>query len=542
MTWLLVLRERRAPSGGIDFALGASGGLAALAQPNTLAAPLVLLGWLAWKGRTTAAGRRGAALLALGLLLVLLPVTVRNKVQSGDWVLISANGGINFFIGNNPRADGTFHLPPGEPLLNDPDGLVVSSREAASRALGRPAGAAAASSYWTNRGLAWWGAAPLDAVALTARKVLYLVNSLEIPNHYDQAWFAQRVPILRLLPGFLFLLPLAAWGFVMLGRRPVGRLLALVLGALMLSVALFFVTDRYRLPMVAILFPLAGVGALDLWAIARGRHPAARIPAILVVSAFLVLAAFPLIDTKASMAHMHNLVGALHYQRGEASAARREFEAALSISPNLAEAANNLGRIALNARDTDEAERRFRQALELDPRRPEAWFNLEELERTRRRWKEALALIDGMERQVPGVRESFGGALAYRRGLSWQALGDTARSATLLREAIRLKPDLAGAWGALGSLAAAGGRYGEARTHLETAVRLSPENFASLYNLALVTDRIGDYPAALALYRRVTALGGPEPELSRARERAVQLGRSAPAPTTPPDGNRDTNR
>ncbi|HEX7881073.1 MAG TPA: glycosyltransferase family 39 protein, partial [Candidatus Eisenbacteria bacterium] len=441
MAWLLVLRHEsrdRPPSPALDLPLGVTGGLAALAQPNTLVASVGVIGWLFVAGRRTPHARRGAILTALGVLLVILPVTLRNKAESRDWVLISANGGINFFIGNNPEADGTFHLPPREPLLNDPSGLVTASREAAARALGHPASPSATSGYWMNRGLAWWGSAPLDAVSLTARKVLYLLNNIEIPNHYDFAWFTQRVPILRLLPGFWLLLPLAAWGLARIGREPIGRLFALLLGALLLSVAFFFVTDRYRLPIVAFLFPVAGIGAADLWSIARGERPGARLPAILVVSAFLLLAAFPLVDTRPSMAHMHNLVGTLHYKRGEASAARREFEAALAISPNLAEPANNLGRLALNDRDDAGAERWFRKALELDPRRAEAWFNLEELERSRRRYREALALIDGMERQVPGVTESFGGALAYRRGLSFQALGDTARAGASLREAIRL--------------------------------------------------------------------------------------------------------
>jgi tetratricopeptide (TPR) repeat protein len=546
LAWLLVIRlepprpGRRNPPAALDLATGVAGGLAALAQPNTLLASVAALAWILFAA-PFADRRRAALLVAAGLLLVILPVTLRNKAQSGEWVPISANGGINFFIGNNPDADGTFHLPVGEPLLNDPNGLVVASREAASKALGRPAGPSAASAWWMNRGLAWWASAPLDAAALTARKVLYLLNNLEIPNHYDYAWFAGRVPILRLLPGFLLLLPLAAWGLLRTARSPAGRLFAVLLVALIASVAFFFVTDRYRLPMVAILFPLAGVGAVDLHGIARGRQPAARVPALLVVAAFVVLAAFPLIDTTASRAHMHNLVGTLHYRRDEPAAARREFEAAVALAPNLAEPVNNLGRLALNERDTKTAETWFRRAIEIDPRRPEAWFNLEELERGRRGWREALALLDRMTTEVPGAEASYGGAIAYRRGLSWEALGDTARAGESLRRAVRIKPDLAGAWGALGTMAAAAGRFTEARQLLEKSVRLSPDNFASLYNLALVTERTGDGPAALTLYRRVVALGGPEPELSRARERALALGRGAPAPSPTP-GNRDTNR
>ncbi|MDZ4804036.1 MAG: tetratricopeptide repeat protein [Candidatus Eisenbacteria bacterium] len=545
MLWLLVARMS-SPTGKNDAMVagmaGSFAGFAALAQPNTLLAGLAALVFLVLTGRTPPSARRGALAFALGLSLVILPITLRNRAESGDWVLISANGGINFFIGNNALADGTFHLPPGEPLLNDPDGLVVSAREMASRGLGRPAGPAAASSYWQNRGLSWWAAAPIDAAALTARKILYVLNDLEIPNHYDQAWFRARVPILRILPGFLLILPLAAWGFLRRGREPAGRLLIAVAAALILSVAFFFVTDRYRLPLVAVLLPAAGVGLADLMNVARRRPLTAALPAIMVVASFLVLAAFPLIDTTPSRAHMHNLVGTIHYKRGEASLARREFEEAVAIAPNLAEPANNLGRLALNAGDAAGAESWFRRAVTLDPRRPEAWFNLEEIERSRRQWRAALGLLEEMEQRVPGVRESFAGALAYRRGLSWQALGDTTAAGAALRRAVTVKPDLAGAWAALGTMAAAAGRYEDSRRHLETAAALSPNHFTTVYNLALVTERIGDYPAALALYRRAVALGGSEPELSRARERSLVLGRTGATGSISPKGTNDANR
>lgn len=544
MLWLLIMKWTAATPRGdsLRTALaGALAGLAALAQPNTLLAGLVALGFLALSDRAGPAARRGALAFALGLALMILPVTLRNRIESGEWVWISANGGINFFIGNNPLADGTFHLPPGEPLLNDPDGLVASSREAASRGLGRPAGPATTSAYWQNRGLSFWATTPLDAAALTARKILHVLNDLEIPNHYDQAWFRERVPMLRVLPGFLLLLPLAAWGLLRRAREPAFRLMIAMAAALIVSVAVFFVTDRYRLPLVAVLLPAAGLGLADLLGTIRGRPGRETLFALLVVTSFLVLAAFPLIDTKPSRAHMHNLVGTLHYKRGEITLARREFEAAVTLAPNLAEPVNNLGRVAMNSGETMEAEEWFRRAITLDPRRPEAWFNLEEMERGRRQWRKALGLLDDMDRQVPGVRESYAAALAYRRGLSWQALGDTARAGAELRRAVSVKPDLAGAWGALGTLAASGGHYEEARHNLETSLRLVPDNFKTVYNLALVTERIGDYPASLAFYRRAVALGGTEPELSRARERAAVLERTLATGTTTPQGINHAN-
>jgi tetratricopeptide (TPR) repeat protein len=509
-------------------AAGLFAGLATLAQPNALLAGVAAaagFGWLAVRGAAAdrPAARRSLVAFLVGLLLPILPVTIRNRVESGDWILVSANGGINFFIGNHSGADGTFHLPADEPLLNDPDGLVVSARETARRALGREIGPAEASDWWLRRGLGWWAEAPLEALALTARKVLITWNAAELPNHYDFGWFRERVPILRILPGFLLVAPLAVWGLLRFARSSGGLWLWLPAAGYMMSVVLFFVTDRYRLPLLAWLLPAAGLGAAHAWRTFRGGRPGPVAVAALTLLAAVVLAAVPLVDTTPARAHMHNLVGTLHYQRQEIAAARREFDAAAALSPASAEPANNLGRLALIDGNLAEAERWFETAVSLDPRRPEAWFNLEELERNRRRFREALGRLDALLVNVPGAEQLHGPALRYRRGLSTQALGDTATARALFREAVERKPDLAGAWGALGLLDARAGRFAEARRSLERAAALVPGAFGYQYNLGLVTEQTGDYPAALAAYRRAIDIGGPSAEISRARERVGAL-------------------
>ena len=49
------------------------------------------------------------------LALVILPITIRNYVVGGEAVLISSQGGINFYIGNNKQSDGVTAAMP-EPL------------------------------------------------------------------------------------------------------------------------------------------------------------------------------------------------------------------------------------------------------------------------------------------------------------------------------------------------------------------------------------------------------------------------------------------
>ena len=49
--------------------------------------------------------------LVLGGALVILPVTLRNRVVAGEWVLVTDSGGLNLYIGNGRGAIGTFRMP-----------------------------------------------------------------------------------------------------------------------------------------------------------------------------------------------------------------------------------------------------------------------------------------------------------------------------------------------------------------------------------------------------------------------------------------------
>src|SRR6185295_684113 len=89
--------------------VGATLGALSLTRENALIFVPVLLGWIWWQVRTVAPTRvhMTAALLA-GLGIALVPVGVRNRLVGGEFHLTTAQSGPNFFIGNNPAADGTY--------------------------------------------------------------------------------------------------------------------------------------------------------------------------------------------------------------------------------------------------------------------------------------------------------------------------------------------------------------------------------------------------------------------------------------------------
>lgn len=112
--------------------VGTALGFLVLTRPTFLVFAAALLGWLAWLGiqnfldrdpAVTASGRACLGLV-LALALVVGPWTARNWVVHRELVLVSTNGGFNFYVGNGPEATGDAYAVTGEPVWTRmPDSL-----------------------------------------------------------------------------------------------------------------------------------------------------------------------------------------------------------------------------------------------------------------------------------------------------------------------------------------------------------------------------------------------------------------------------------
>ena len=85
-------------------------GLAALNVPSVLLFVPLALAWARLRAR---ASLPALGALVLGVILAVSPVTLRNRIVGGEWVPISYNAGINFYIGNNPDSGRTTRIRPG---------------------------------------------------------------------------------------------------------------------------------------------------------------------------------------------------------------------------------------------------------------------------------------------------------------------------------------------------------------------------------------------------------------------------------------------
>jgi Flp pilus assembly protein TadD/4-amino-4-deoxy-L-arabinose transferase-like glycosyltransferase len=212
----------------------------------------------------------------LGLLLVLAPVSLRNRVVGGEWVPVSSNGGMTFYQGNNEdNSTGLLTLLPRFELFGSASLQESWELKLASEEVGHPVGPAGASAHWTRRGIDFILGHPGAWVALEARKLLRFMSSYEWSD--DVSFYLERSrtwPLwIPLLP-FGVLLALAAIGLgtgeaqADSGAAAARRLILVSAAMGLLSCLTFYVSSRYRMESVPALAVLGGA-AVARWAKAR---------------------------------------------------------------------------------------------------------------------------------------------------------------------------------------------------------------------------------------------------------------------------------
>jgi hypothetical protein len=270
-------------------AAGALVGAAAIVRPTAL----VLLPIFAWTffrrtGRDGGDKKRGLGLAAVTFAAAaafVAPVTAANLRATGAPLLVQGHGGFNFFIGNSPFRDGLPSVRPG----GEWDRLEGEAVRHGALS------AADQDRYFVRKTLAEIAASRLSYARLLAMKVLWTIQADEVRDPFSFAFFRQEAPILRFLPGFGVLFPLASVGALAAARsRPRPALLFAAAGAWLATDVLLVTSFRYRAPVLPILAVFAANGVVLLarrmragW---RDLLPNARRERLLLIGALVAAA------------------------------------------------------------------------------------------------------------------------------------------------------------------------------------------------------------------------------------------------------------
>lgn len=198
-----------------------------------------------------------------------------------------------------------------------------------------------------------------------------------------------------------------------------------------------------------------------------------------IVLAVYAITALSLAQEPASDFEGHLRLGQYFLEKDAAGRAVSEFETAIRLAPETAEAHYNLGNALRLWGDSSGAEKALRKALEIQPRFPEAHFVL------------GLLFGDRVGSEHLGLPE-FEAAIAQKPNYSeahfnigiihWKG-GDTERALAAFRRAAKENPESAEYRVRFGQTLAHLDQVAEAIAELKHAVALNPDSFETHYQL-----------------------------------------------------------
>ncbi|MBN2143844.1 MAG: glycosyltransferase family 39 protein [Candidatus Aureabacteria bacterium] len=242
------------------FGSGFFCGLATLARPNFLFTALFLAGWISKEIRPLPKNNHSLILLFLiGFILPILPITWHNYDMSKSFIFITKIGGYNFFIGNNRDADGKTVWASKKKLLDlninpngDPNEIDQHYLAAAKKEIQQD---------------------PVHFIKLWFKKMYYLMNNHEISSNIDMEYFMKECcPWLNkwyfLSWGIIFPLAMVGMIFGEYNNKMAPPLLIFVI-IFTLTLSLFFINARLRVPLVPVLCLFSSIGLKTIFSFHR---------------------------------------------------------------------------------------------------------------------------------------------------------------------------------------------------------------------------------------------------------------------------------
>ena len=493
-------------------------GFSALCVANILLfLPFVLL-WIFWQSHPLPLPQRllRPPLLLVGALLIIAPVSLRNYLVGHDWVLISSNAGINFYIGNNAEYEKTVRIQPG------PEWRALVARPWNEAGLTRPA---QKSRFFFSQGLEFIRQHPGDYVHLLLHKLYLFWHGYEIGRNQDLYYARHFSSLLSLLLWqswiafpFGLLAPLALVGIGLgwkggIWRQPGPSLLLLFLLSYALSVILFFVSSRYRLPVVPVLLLFAVWGVRELYLLAQERRTGLLMGLGAAGAVLLVGSNWRLSDiAMVGEATIQYRLGLVWQQKGLAANAIAAYQKALSLDPVQHEPRFNLGSLYARQGRYQRAIAEYRKFIEHFPEHPEARYSLGNILLKTERYDEALTQYERLlaEEDAEVDRADIQGLLAY----TCVRLGRLEQATQVYRALLQERPDLLEPRYQSGLVYETREMGAEARQEYREILGLDSTHTQARYRLALILLREGEAKEGKAHLRRFLL---QEPASVRAR-------------------------
>jgi len=487
---LLLCLLRWEESGRLRWAAAAASlmGLSLITRENILVFLPIAAAWLFFRAESRSNKRWLApALFVLLAVLLVVPVTLWNYFNSGAFVPISSESGLNFFIGNSADSDRLTGLQPGIEWDR--------MRNAPQAELGENASPAADNAWFFRRTFRDIAAAPGAWVKKLVQKAWLVFDAEEIEPNNDinlyrgESWLLRGL-IFRLGPlwfPFGLMAPLFVLGAVTRKPSPGAWLIFGFIAAYATSLVLFHVRARYRLPIAPVMLPFAAAGALWVAEQWKARNTKLLAQGLLGVFAVAALVNAPIVDV--SFAHRfptHYMLGKSWLIAGQDGKSVQEFERALNVHEDFADLRHDYGQVLLRLGRKDEGLAEMERAVALSP---DCAFCRKD--------------VGQLYRQKGEQLQARARELLQRDPASAEGMADVQESWHLLRRAVE---------------------------EYQTAEKLDPFDLTTVHDLAFLYAEAGDEAAFRQKLEEFIKRARNKPELAEGVQRAEQIVREMGSP------------
>lgn len=486
--------------------------------------------------------------LMIGFLLVISFTLVRNLIVGKDFVFISSNAGINFFIGNNPDYEKTTSIRPGiewEELIQRP--LQHGFQKPSER-----------SKFFWRQAFSFIGNQPISYLKLLFRKFLLLMDGYEIKRNQDMLLFTNYSFLLRLLlwRGVIYfpfgvLLPLSLTGMIIFWRdrskseykNPKSILILYFLLSQVVALLFFFICARYRLPLVPFLIIFAGFALYRLYEKLKTKISKDIFVFLLTFLTFLFLSNMSHHKlTPKDQAEEHYNLGTAYGRADEFDQAIGEYNQALLYQPNHLMTHFNMALLYQNDDWTDQAVDKYRHVIKLFPRGalaynnlgliyegrgdlpeaeelyikasryhallPDPLYNLGNVYVKMEKYQQAKKKFEACLKLDPTYYKAYNGLgdLSYRSG-------ETDKAIVFFKKALELQPNYAVAHNNLGTAYIKKGLRQMAFSEFEEAIKVYPDYGSAHLNMGNWYLEQGNAQKAIAAYQRAVELTPPGPRV-----------------------------
>jgi tetratricopeptide (TPR) repeat protein len=356
-----------------------------------LRSTLLLLGVAAvflplWSAGQSAARQAGngmrnwavlAALAVCGMVVALLPWSVRNNQAYGSLSPLPHNGGIvlqQIYNDQNPGAE--IWVPPFVSYLH-PSEIWRGYEAEANRRAGHPLSPSAVDRYWQQEALAFIDTHPTQVLGDVLRKSLGWLSSAEIANNRSDVEERMFSPVLAWLPSpAAWLLAMGLAGLAWLAcedrRWPI---VAVPIALAWFTMAVFFAESRFRFHATPMLALCSGVWIDQLMRHVRGVSKW-QLAAFVGLAAVIATTSLLLASRTPPVPVQWDRIAWGYINMGKIPEAQAVAERVSKEQPNNAPIFEALGYTAVARQHYDDAAHALQHAIELRPGSHIAHYNL----------------------------------------------------------------------------------------------------------------------------------------------------------------------